>query len=193
MKGSFEWHIGDVYCYRIDKPESENRFTYPYMMIYVADLYEWADGQLIPIVYLKPSDGIISNISGFDDLGFIQTASTRYEERFWPIDGRDPQTDIQRKSEIKYIRDEYGFLPQYRIKLLLTKKFVKQNLVFVCNFSSIKTPVNEFIPHHKLNIRTLSYKELPNAFIKLYHLFNLKECEIYKVSADYLNKECFDC
>ena len=102
-----------------------------------------------------------------------------------PIDMRRPQEDIAEKSKMNYRVDEYGFLPQYRVRLLNTsKKVIPDKLLYVGNFINSIRPQKEFVPHSKDNIVTVSWKQFNETFetkmIKRYCGHNLRELSIYK-------------
>ena len=98
---------------------------------------------------------------------------------------RRPQEDIAEKSKINYQVDEYGFLPQYRARLLNTsKRVIPQKLIYIGNFADVAQPQNEFIPHTKENIVSVAWKLFDETFetrmIKWYCGHNLREFSIYR-------------
>ena len=98
-----------------------------------------------------------------------------------------PQEDIAEKSKINYTVDDYGFLPQYRAKLLNTsKRVIPSKILYLGNYADVIRPKNEFIPHIKENIVTVSWKNFDQTFetqmIKKYCEHNLRELSIYKLS-----------
>ena len=97
---------------------------------------------------------------------------------------RISQEDIAEKSKINYQVDEYGFLPQYRIRLLNTsKKLIPSKLIYIGNFADAIPPRIEFIPHSKDNISAVFWKKFDETFetkmIKQYCGHNLRELNIY--------------
>ena len=97
---------------------------------------------------------------------------------------RRPKEDIAEKSMITYHVDEFGFLPQYRAKLLNTsKRVIPTKLIYVGNFANAVPPQKEFVPHSKENVVSVSWKQFDETFetkmIKLYCGHNLKELSIY--------------
>ena len=157
-----------------------------YFLVQKIDEDIWYPGHVIPIVYVKITRdvSIPSNVEEYNQLEFVQTWFTKYEDRFWPIDMRRPQEDIAEKSKINYQVDEYGFLPQYRAKLLNTsKRVIPAKLIYVGNFANAAWPQKEFIPHSKENIVTVPWKQFHETFetklIKRYCEHNLRELSIY--------------
>lgn len=182
-----QWKIGDVFAYQMDSDLAKERgLDGRYFLIQKVDEAVWYPGHIVPIVYVKLTRdaSIPSSVEEYDQLEYVQTWFTKYEERFWPIDMSRPQEDIAEKSKINYQVDEYGFLPQYRAKLLNTsKRVIPTNLIYVGNFANAVHPQNEFVPHSKENVVTVSWKQFDETFetkmIKRYCGHNLRELSIY--------------
>lgn len=158
-----------------------------YFLIQKIDEGVWHPGHIVPIVYVKITrdTSLPSNIEEYNQSEYVQTWFTKYEDRFLPIDMSRPQEDIAEKSKINYQVDEYGFLPQYRAKLLNTsKKVIPAKLIFVGNFANAVRPRNEFTPYSKENIMPVAWRQFDETFetkmIKLYCGHNLRELNIYK-------------
>ena len=182
-----QWKIGDVFAYQLESDLAKQRGLYGrYFLIQKVDEGMWYPGHIVPIIYLKiTSDtNLPSNIEEYNKLEFVQIWFTKYEDRFLPIDMTHPQEDVAQKSKINYEVDEYGFLPQYRAKLLNTsEKVIPKKLIYVGNFMNADYPQKEFIPHVKDNIVTISWKQFGETFetkmIKRYCDHNLRELSIY--------------
>lgn len=182
-----QWKLGDVFAYQLESDLAKERGLYGrYFLIQKVDEGTWYPAHIVPIVYVKiTSDtNLPSNIDEYNQLEYVQTCITKYENRFWPIDMSRPKEDIAEKSKINYQVDEYGFLPQYRITLLNTsKRVIPTKLIYVGNFANAIRPQKEFIPHSKINIRDVSWKRFDETFetkmIKLYCGHNLRELSIY--------------
>lgn len=182
-----EWKYGDVYAYQLESDLAEEKSLYGrYFLIQKVDECVWHPGHIVPIVYVKITGdtNLPSNVEEYNQLEYVQTWFTKYEERFWPIDMRRPQEDIAEKSMITYQVDEYGLLPQYRAKLLNTsKRVIPGKLIYVGNFANAVRPQKEFVPHSKENVLSVSWKQFDETFetkmIKLYCGHNLRELSIY--------------
>ena len=182
------WKLGDVFAYRLESDLAKDRGLYGrYFLIRKVDEGTWYPGHIVPIVYVKITGdtNIPSNVEEYDRAEYVQTWSTKYEDRFFPIDMSRPQEDIAEKSRIDYQVDAYGFLPQYRVTLLNTsKKVIPESLIYVGSFPNAVPPQKEFIPHAKENIVTVSWKRFDETFetkmIKCYCGHNLRELRIYK-------------
>lgn len=179
-----DWKIGDVFAYHLESDLAKELNIYKrYLLIQKIDESPWYPNHIIPIVYVKLSkyDKIPETIEEYDELEYIQTGSTKYEERFWPINGSNFEDDLAEKSKIKYEVDDYGYLPQFRVKIIAGKKRdIPLKLIFIGNFIDAKKPAREFIPHVKVNILSLLWKEFENRMITLYCGHNLKGFKMYK-------------
>ena len=183
-----KWKFGDVFAYQLESDLAKERGLYGrYFLIQKVDEGVWHPGHIVPIVYVKITrdTNLPSNIEEYDQLEYVQTWFTNYEDRFLPIDMRHPQEDIAEKSKINYQVDEYGFLPQYRAELLNTSpKVIPTKLIYIGNFANAVRPQKEFIPHSKENVVTVSWKQFDETFetkmIKRYCGHNLRELSIYK-------------
>lgn len=183
-----EWKCGDAFAYLLESDLAKERGLYGrYFLIQKVDEGTWYPGHVTPIVYIKiTKDGTLpANEEEFDGLEYVQTAFSKFEERFWPIDMSRPAEDIAEKSKIKYRVDEYGYLPQYRINLLNTsKRVIPKKLIYLGNFKNSSPPENEFIPHSKFNILQVYWKHFGDTFetkmLERYCFHNLRELSIYK-------------
>lgn len=182
-----QWNLGDVFAYQIESELSKKRGLYGrYFLIQKVDEGVWYPGHIVPITYVKiTKDGNLpSSLEEYNQLEYVQTHFTRYEERFWPIDMSCPQEDIAKKSKIIYQVDEYGFLPQYRIMLLNTsKRVIPSKLSYIGNYIHAIRPQSEFVPHSKDNIVPVFWEKFDETFetkmIKLYCGHNLREFSVY--------------
>ena len=90
------------------------------------------------------------------------------------------QREINVLSRIPQLRREYKKKAADRINDL--KEFPKK-LIYVGNFPDAIRPKKEFIPHVKINIGTISWKQFDETFetemIKHYCEHNLRELSIY--------------
>jgi len=182
-----EWQFGDVFAYRLESDLAKERGLYGrYFLIQKVDEGVWYPGHIVPIVYVKLTNDatLPSNEEEYNRLEYVQTWFSRYEERFYPIDMSRPQEDIAEKSKINYQVDDYGFLPQYRVRLLNTsKRVIPKKLIYVGNFTNTVCPQKEFIPHAKINIISVAWKQFEETFetemIKCYCGHNLRELSVY--------------
>lgn len=181
------WNVGDVFAYRLTSDLAKERgIAGRYFLVQKVDEYIWHPGHIVPIAYVKitKDENLPITIEEYEQLEYVQTGLSTWEERFWPIDGSRPEEDILEKSKLTYEVDEYGFLPNFRIKLVSTSKVrPPQDLIFLGNFFNAKPPKKEFIPHTKINICSEFWENhgqtFESAMINAYYGHNQRELSIY--------------
>ena len=181
------WEIGDVYALKISE-EMQPLFDSKaqYLLIRTVDTDKWQPWQTVPIVHVKLSNGdaLPKNVKEYDECEYIQIGFTHYENRFYPLEGGNDKELIAERSKVKCEVNEYGVLPEYRVKLLSTcKRVIPKSLIYVGNFADAVPPKQEFVPFSKINIRTERWGEngrsFENIMQQLYHAHNLHELEVY--------------
>lgn len=177
------WKQGDVFAYALESELAKEKGFYGrYFLIQKIDDDIWNPGHIIPIVYIKitKDSKLPSNPQEYNALEYVQTWFSKYEERFFPINMSNPQEDIAQKSKIHYEIDEYGFLPQFRAKLVFTSdKAIPSKLIYLGNFTGTVCPEKEFIPHTKTNIISVTWNTFEAKMIERYCDHNLRELSIY--------------
>lgn len=178
-----DWKIGDVFAYKMESDLAKEKGIYGhYLLIHKIDNDYVFPGHKIPVVYIKitNSNNLSNCINEYEQLDYIQIGFTRYEDRFLPIDGKRPEEDIAEKAKLKYEVDKYGFLPQFRLKLLSTsKRIIPKKLIFIDNILTFTPPPKEFIPHNKLSIPASSWRNFESMAIDRYFGNNLHKYQIY--------------
>ncbi len=179
-----EWSIGDTFAYQLESDlAKEKGLLGRYFLIQKADETIWHPGHTVPIVYIKITKDkkLPVSMQEYNQLEYVQTSFTKFEDRFLPIDGKRPKEDIAEKSQIDYKVDEFGFLPHFRVILLSTSKnLIPANLTYIGNYAESVCPKNEFIPHSKMSIAALSWKKFEREMIHLYFGHNQRELVIYQ-------------
>lgn len=183
-----QWKMGDVFAYQMQSDLAKERgLDGRYLLIQKVDEDIWYPGHVVPIVYTKLTQGaqLPKTVEEFDNQEYIQISFSHYEERFWPLNGRRLQEDIEEKSKIIYETDEYGFLPIFRSTILSTsKKVIPSHLIYLGNFVGTKSPQKEFIPHSKSNLKAVawkkSYQDFETTMVTCYCNHNLHELSVYK-------------
>ena len=191
-----QWEIGDTFAYRLESDLAKDKSLYgQYILISKVDESCYYPGHIIPTVYAKitTNEKLPTSLHEYNKLEYVQVWFSRFEERFFPIDMSKPEEDIAQKKLINYKTDDFGFLPQYRLKLLITsQKSISNKLIYVGNFKNAICPQNEFIPHSIDNIITIPWKQFNETFetkiIKQYCSHNLRELSIYNNKHNGYNK-----
>lgn len=182
------WSIGDVYAYRLESDLAKEKGLHRrYLLIQKVDERVWSPGHIVPIVYVKitENDSIPISMEEYNQLEYVQTWFTKFEERFLPIDFSRPKEDIAEKEKLHYEVDDFGFLPQYRLCLVSTsQKQIPKTLEYLGNFWGSMPPEKEFIPHIKTNIVSETWGKYGSIFeramIQKYCNYNRRELSIYQ-------------
>lgn len=185
-----QWEMGDIFAYRLESELAKEKGLWGrYFLIQKVDEDIWYPGHIIPIVYVKitADENLPSSVEEYNQLEYVQTSFTKYEDRFLPIDMSRLQQDLEEKLKMKYEMDEYGFLPEYRAKILNTSiKAIPDKLIFIGNFANAIRPPKEFVPHTKYNIISVAWKLFNETFesklIGRYCGNNRREFGIYQES-----------
>lgn len=182
-----EWKLGDTFAFRLESDLArEKGLVGEHFLIHKVDEYVWWPGHTIPIVRVKIAvDGLLpKDANEFNSLEYVQTAVTRYENRFLPYDGRESlEEKIRKRSKINYVVDDFGMLRQYLVKLISTSNRVfPKKLEFIGNFSDVAPPEGEFIPHVKINISSCTWKEFEKTLLEKYFGYNLRQYDFYQVN-----------
>lgn len=186
---ALEWKTGDVYALPlITELSKEKGLQGQYLLLQKVDEMNWYPNKTVPILYAKITENkaIPTDEESYNCIPYIQTTFTKWEDRFWPIDGRCPQEDIKEKQHKEYTRDEYGFLPQYRFVFVRpVSRAVPKQAIFVGHYSYAKRPDNEFIPHSSINIIDCpKYEPLETWLIERYFDHNKRGLSIYKRASE---------
>jgi hypothetical protein len=183
-----EWNIGDVFAYKLESDLAREKGLFGrHFLIQKVDEGTWYPGHVVPIVYVKITNDehLPTTAEEYDRLEYVQIKFLKYEERFFPIDGRRPEEDIEEKSKMTYEVDDYGYLPEFRSRIITTsRKAIPSKLVYIGNYSNIAPPNKEFIPHSKINIRDILWKNFDRTFeselINCYLGHNLRQLTVYQ-------------
>ena len=181
------WQIGDVFALKLCGERAEKLgFTGRYLLMQTVDTCPWYPNKTIPIVYVKltPAQELPKNPEEYEACEYIQISFTLYEDRFLPLSAIHMKEQIAERMKIKYERDEYGLLPEFRLSLITTsKRVIPKSLVYVGNFAGAVKPKREFIPHEKMNICTVRWgkdgADFEDYVMNRYCLHNLREMEGY--------------
>jgi hypothetical protein len=137
-----EWKIGDVFAYKFEENYAiENGFRERYAIICKVDEGTWSPGHIIPIVYIKLTNG---------------TELPKYE------------SDIEK---CEFVRTTLARRkPEYRMQLLSTSRRIIPNdkLIFIGNFTNLSTPSDEYIIHDKVSIVTCNWSKFEETVISKY-------------------------
>jgi len=141
-----EWKIGDAFAYKLESNDAiENGFNGKYIVIYKVDESTWWPGHIIPIVYVKLTDGteLPKSVLDIESCEFVRTTLARRK-------------------------------PEYRMQLLSTSRKVipTDKLIYVGNFSNLSTPEDEYIINDKVSIVTCNWSKFEETVINKYLKLN---------------------
>jgi hypothetical protein len=183
------WKVGDVFSYELNSElVGDSGIKGKYLIIRKVDEYNWHPGHIIPIVHVKISNGEEIPTSGdeYNSLEYVQVSNTVFSpyggEFHIDSKGITNEEFDQRINEIKakLTFDEYGYLPKYQLKLIITsKRTLPKNLVYLGNFSGVVPPKTEFIPRDKISISSSKMKDLAEYIVRVYCSLNLRRAPIY--------------
>ena len=179
------WHLGDTFAYRLTSEYAAEQGVFNRYLIFNKVDEEIAyPNHIDPVVTVKitPDDTLPKNKEEIDNLQYVQMSVVSEFVRM-----RDDTTDpleLQRiaaaKSTIVSERDEYGYIPLYRVQLLFTsKRSVPKDLIYLGNFELCPPKIN-YIEKNKYGIMCAIYWKFAEEFIiDNYISFNLRRAFIY--------------
>lgn len=177
---SCRWQINDVYAYSLDSPYAQEKGVCGrYLLFIKTGIATWWPGHIIPIVRVKITNDaqLPTSFSEVDRLDYIQISATNPMQS---IVFHDAMLTSNRGIDDKFI-DEYGYMPQYQMKLINTsKRIIPSKLLFLGNYPDIALPTKEYIPKNELEIYSVAWKFLEKNLIDRYFGHNLKQFSIYK-------------
>lgn len=181
-----EWKTGDVFALPVDsildkQINMENR----YFLIRKVDEGAWHPYHVVPIVHVKLTDGSSVPLSceDYERAEYIQIRYTLYEDRLFPFEPNHPNwADILavRKNKV-YETDEKGFLPQYRLKLIITSKTqMPKKLHFIGNYPNVSLPSREYVPYTEWNLSSVLWKDFQARMLEAYFDYNKRQSPAYR-------------
>ena len=179
-----QWKLGDVYAYPLLSDYAKEKGHYgEYFVFYKIGETTCHPGHIIPVVWAKitKTGKLPANLDELNKLEFIQTFTTRYENRFFPFSGNRPMDEqIVEKSKKQYFRDDYGHLPHHQMAIANTsKRIIPKNLIYLGNFEGVTPPAIDNPPTHEMNISLFVWKTIEKHLIDRYHYYNLRKSQIY--------------
>ena len=181
-----KWNDGDVFAYPLESEYAkEKKLAGKYFLIQKIDESFWGNDSCV-IVYIKIAETLPENAEQFDHLNYVQVSSTRYEDRVLPLDGRRPLDEqIKEKTSKKYLVDEFGFLPEFRLCLVnSSQRVIPKKLIYVGNYSNITPPKIEYIHSDMISTKFITWKCFEKKLIDSYCGHNLRQYEQYSPQYD---------
>ena len=80
----------------------------------------------------------------------------------------------------EYLTDEFGYMPEYRLKLINTsKRIIPKKIFYVGHYENVCDPVLEYVPED-ISIPGFMWKFFDEILIKRYCGYNLGQFDFYK-------------
>ena len=177
-----QWEYGDVFAYPLVSEYAREKGLFGRFLIF-HKIDEGENGKAVsPIVRVKITEGfeLPESEEELNKLEYIQIRSMCYEDRFLPISGtKDFAEQIKEKSKIKYERDEYGYLPIYRLMLdIRLKRMIPKNLIYLGNYPNLTPPPKEYY-NKKQPVSCTHWKWFDECVINKYFNYNKRQSSIY--------------
>jgi len=190
------WKIGDVFAYQLESDLAKEKGLFGrYFLFQKVDEYIWHPGHIIPIVYVKVTNDeqLPASAEDFNKLEYVQTSSSKYDlmiEEFRPTERNLTREEYWQKVEIMKAElqfDEYGYLPQFRIKLVNTSnRVIPKKLIHIGNFMDTIPPEIEYVRKNKISIPAFSWdkfnKTIEIHLIEKYFNYNKRQLRIYQTN-----------
>ena len=193
-----DWKINDVFYTKIK--HKDELYNNKYLLFIKVGEYQWSKNSKIPVFWLKitKDNNLPETKEEIDNLEFIITSMTVWEERFFPLMGdyQEMIKDLEEKKKVKFFPDDFGYLHEYRFALIaFNRKYVPEELEYLGNFE-VTPPKDEYIPFSELSINAYRWENLFDNLLERYKLYNLRQSIMYeKEYSENLhkqNKEVFD-
>lgn len=175
-----KWKIGDTYAYPLLSDYAKEKGLYgEYFIIYkIGEVYQ--ENYTFPVTWIKiTKNGILpTTAQELNDLKFVQVSVFNYNDLFRTIEGKG--LTLKELEDIKSLRDEFGLLPEYRIKFFNTSsRCIPKCLQYIGNYPNITPPKKEYVPRHTVHISAEFFKFFEKAMINKYFAFTLRQAPIY--------------
>ncbi len=184
-----QWSLGDTFAYQLESDLAKEKGLFGrYLLIQKVDEYIWYPGHVVPVVRVKiTADASLPHSEEeMNRLDYVQIASRRYDpfdQEFQVAAENLTKEEFWAKMEekrVSYSYDDFGFLPEYQLKLLSTSsRVIPKKLIMLGNFPGILPPPKEFVPRNKIELRAIAWKNLEKTVLTSYCSFNLRQSPIY--------------
>ena len=187
-----DWKINDVFYTKIK--HKDELYNNKYLLFIKVGERGWATKSNIPVFWLKitKDNNLPKTKEEIDNLEFIITSMTVWENRFLPLMGgyQEMIKDLEEKKKVKFFPDDFGYLHAYRFALIaFNRKYVPEELEYLGNFE-VTPPKDEYIPFCEQSINTYRWENLFDNLLERYKLYNLRQSIMYeKEYSENLHKE----
>ena len=175
------WKTGDTFAYKItsayaDEKDLNNR----YFIFHKVSEVSGYPSEVYPVVWVKitEDDKVPTCKEEIDSLEFVQISVVSEwvrgrEDEFDPV---SLQKQVAQKSPIVCERDDFGYIPNYRITLSFTsKRNIPKNMLYLGNFNLLPPKIN----YLGGKIQQIRWKFAEKIIIDRYIAFNLRKSPLY--------------
>lgn len=177
------WEVGDTFALEINNP-SNPVYDGKYFIFIKANERNWLNNKKIPIFRIKitPNKILPKTREEIEELEYVQTWLVLWEERFLPLmSWPEMESELERRKNMTYYPDEFGYLSQYLITIVVTlKRQVPENFQYLGNYM-ISPPKDEYIPFDMVNTGCESFKNITSVLVADYIRYNKKDPSIYNM------------
>lgn len=177
------WEIGDVFALEINNPNN-SVYDGKYFIFIKENERNWVNNKKIPIFRIKitPNKILPKTKDEIEELEYVQTWLVLWEERFLPfVSGPELENEIERRKNMTYYPDEFGYLSQYLISVIVTsKRQVPKNFQYLGNYM-ISSPKDEYVPFDLGNTCCEYFKNITSVLVADYIRYNKKDPSIYNM------------
>ena len=183
MKKDFicDWRIGDTFAYKLTSDYAlQNGMFNRYLIFHKVAEDRGYPNDVFPVVWVKytENDKLPICKEDVDVLNFIQI-STVSEWHMGRTDVFNPielQREAAKKSHIVSERDDFGYIPNYRIVLSFTsKRNIPKEMIYLGNFELLPPKIN----YTAEKAQQILWKFAEKIIIDRYVSFNLRKSPLY--------------
>lgn len=179
------WREGDTFAVKIENHSKEYDGRYLILIKASYDDNIECKRTLYFRVKITKNKAIPTTIEELNDLEYIITGTLTYIERLLPLIGLETLKEAIKRvdSEKKCYKDEYGYLNEYRMALVMKKEDDYSNFVYLGNFD-LTLPRDEYVSEDIWYYYLENSPENPNLYfinrlLTNYEDNNLRKSEKY--------------
>lgn len=172
------WEIGEIYAIPIcsdgaDVLELQNE----YILLYFFGETKQIGGYRSPQVWVKITKGgyLPQNAGEFNQLEYVQIASTAMEARFLPFKS---ERELPPEYNQPYLPDKWGYLPEYTMTIYESKgNHPPESLTLLGKFPGVLPPTYNYRRYKSAH--GAAWRYLEEFILQRYRLYNLHEAPFY--------------
>lgn len=179
-----DWKIGDTFAYKLTSAyAAEKDLINRYIIFHKVSEVSGYPSEIYPVVFVKitKDDKLPASKDELDSLDFVQISVLSE----W-VKGRDDESDsvklqkeVAQQSKIMCERDDFGYIPNYRIAISFTsKRNIPKEMVYLGNFDLLPPKIN----YSCGKVQQILWKFAEKIIIDRYIAFNLRNSPLYNTN-----------